>query len=123
MIVVTGTFTLFVLVEMLYILILLPRKVEEYMDDQQFHKYYLKSKSNPPKPPKRDPEQPLTPLIESEKDEPDNRPRNSPRQRRFRRTRSQHFLIQLSRAEEQAEFMAVSNVNRQHDVAGLQFKT
>ena len=36
-IVVTGTFTLFVLVEMLYILILLPRKVEEYMDDQQFH--------------------------------------------------------------------------------------
>ena len=110
-IVVTGTFTLFVLVEMLYILILLPRKVEEYMDDQQFHKYYLKSISNPPKPPKRDPEQPLTPLIESEKDEPDNRPR------RFRGTRSQHFLIRLSRAEEQVEFMAVSNVNPQHDVA------
>ena len=109
-IVVTGTFTLFVLVEMLYILILLPRKVEEYMADQQFHKYYLKSKSNPPKPPKRDPEQPLTPLIE-EKDEPDNRPR------RFRGTRSEHFLKRLSKAEEQVKSMEVSNFNLQQDVA------
>ena len=116
-IVVTGTFTLFVLVEMLYILILLPRKVEEYMDDPQFHKYYLKSKSNPPKPRKRDQEKPFTPLIESEKDEPDNKPSNSPRQRPFRPTRSQHFLTRLSTAEKQVEFMAVSNVNPQHDVA------
>lgn len=116
-IVVTGTFTLFVLVEMLYILILLPRKVEEYMDDPQFHKYYLKSKSNPPKPRKRDQEKLFTPLIESENDEPDNKPSNSPRQRPFRPTRSQHFLTRLSTAEKQVEFMAVSNVNPQHDVA------
>ena len=114
-IVVTGTFTLFVLVEMLYILILLPRKVEEYMDDPQFHKYYLKS--NRPKPRTPDQEQPFTPLIESEKDEPDNKPSNSPRQRPFRPTRSQHFSIRLSTAEKQVEFMAVSNVNPQQDVA------
>ena len=43
--VVTGTFTLFVLVEMVYILILLPRKVDKYMEDPHFHKHYLKSKS------------------------------------------------------------------------------
>ena len=116
-IVVTGTFTLFVLVEMLYILILLPRKVEEYMDDPQFHKYYLTSKSNPPKPRTPDQEQPFTPLIGSEKDEPDNEPTNSSRQRPFRPTRSQSFLTRLSTAEKEVEFMAVSNVNSQHDVA------
>ena len=86
------------------------------MDDPQFHKYYLKSKSNPPKPRTPDQEQPFTPLIESQKDEPDNKPSNSPLQRPFRPTRSQHFLTQLSTAEKQVEFMAVSDVNSQHDV-------
>ena len=43
--VVTGTFTLFVLVEMVYILIKLPRKGTKYMEDRQFYEDYLK----PPK--------------------------------------------------------------------------
>ena len=42
-IVVTGTFTLFALFEMLYILIVLPRKVKQHKENEKFHKYYLKS--------------------------------------------------------------------------------
>ena len=103
-IVVTGTFTLFVLVEMVYILILLPRKVEEYMEDPQFHKYYLKSKSNSLKPPGTDQKQPSIGAT----DERNNELSNS-RRRPFRSTRSQHFLQRLNTMKSQRESIAVRN--------------
>lgn len=106
-IVVTGTFTLFALVEMLYIFILLPRKEEKYMEDRQFHEYHLKSKSKPT----TDLEQPLIPST----GEQDNKPSNFLR-KRFR-SRSKHFLERLSTAKSERKSMKViRDENRQYDV-------
>ena len=95
-IVVTGTFTLFVLFEMLYILIVLPRKVQQYKEDEKFHKYYLKSI-----PPSIDPRS----MIH---DQPDARPRPRP----FRPHKSKHFSERLERAKSERRSF---NMTRQHD--------
>ena len=91
-IVVTGTFTLFALFEMLYILIALPRKVKQYKEDEKFHKYYLKS---------------IPPI-----DEPDAKPRQRP----FRPNKSLHFLERLSEAKsERQSFLIKKTVTSQRD--------
>ena len=93
-IVVTGTFALLVLIEMIYILFVLPRKVNEHMEDPQFHKYYLKS--NPPI------------------DEPDN-PVSPRRRPPFRSIRSQHFLRCLQTAKSERESMTIRKEAPLHD--------
>ena len=93
-IVVTGTFALLVLIEMIYILFVLPRKVNEYLEDSQFYKYYLKTN---------------LPI-----DEPGN-PVSPRRRPYFRKTRSQHFLRCLQTAKSERESMTVRNETRLHD--------
>ena len=105
-IVVTGTFALLVLIEMIYILFVLPRKVNEHMEDPQFHKYYLK-----PNPPIDEPDNPISPRQSSS-----SSILPSPRQRpHFRPTRSKHFLGRLQTAKSERESMTVRKENRQHD--------
>ena len=90
-IVVTGTFTLLALFEMLYILIALPRKVKQYKEDEKFHKYYLKS---------------IPPI-----DDPDAKPR----QRKFRPNKSLDFLERLKKAKSEKQSFLKKTVTRQHD--------